>query len=115
MCDRRSPLFGALEASVSKRRAYEAATPEARWRFQLAAGYTDERYFTHTTPGQVCTFRTFYLCIAAGAQYPCATIKASAHRARLNEDIFALGQRYFCNMRGAPSTRPCTVCSWSSP
>lgn len=73
----------------------------------VASEYTDESYNMRTANGELCAFHTLYLCMMGSAQFPCATTTASAHWARLREDIFATGQEYYCcNVCGAHYKTP---------
>jgi len=56
-----------------------------------AAAYSD-RWFKDERR----EIRMYYICLSGGTQWPCNTVIESKAWARLNEDMEAIGQRWYC-------------------
>lgn len=75
---------------------------ETHWRYMQAAQYSDEWVCNKDSKGQVLSaFRSFYICLAGGADYPCYTVIPSKTWSTKHEDPLASKQRWYCICCGA--------------
>ena len=75
---------------------------EEHWRFMQAAQYSDEWVCNKNIKNEVTSaFRSFYICLSGGAEWPCYTVIPSKTWSTLHEDPLASKQRWYCICCGA--------------
>jgi hypothetical protein len=88
--------------ALSKPLAFGHMDDATAARMNCVAQYSDEFCSTYTADGKlVSALRAFYICLAGGSQWPCASLILSKHWARKFEDIGASKQKWRCTVCSA--------------